>query len=119
MKTVLIKLVNPVTLVKLCLFFTLAAASLNPLAAAPLSGADLFKGKCVMCHGQNGSGDTPMGQKLKIRDLRSADVQKQTDAEFTTIITNGKPPMPAYGKTLAPADIKQLVTYLRNMQLKG
>jgi cytochrome c6 len=119
MKTPLIKLVKPKTLAPLYLFFTLAAASVNQLAAAPLSGADLFKSKCAMCHGQDGSGDTPMGQKLKTRDLRSAEVQKQTDAEFTTIITNGKPPMPAYGKTLAPADIKQLVTYLRNMQPKG
>ena len=31
---------------------------------------------------------------MKIHDLRSADVQKQTDAQLTEIVTNGKSPMP-------------------------
>jgi hypothetical protein len=51
-----------------------------------------------MCHGQDGSGDTAMGKKLKVRDLRSAEVQSQTDAQLTDIITKGKPPMPGHEK---------------------
>ncbi len=88
-------------------------------APPPASGADTFKAKCAMCHGPDGSGNTPMGQRLKIRDLRSPDVQKQTDDELAAIITNGKPPMPAYGKTLAAGDIRQLVAYIRSIAAKS
>jgi cytochrome c6 len=87
-------------------------------ASAASSGADTFKAKCAMCHGADGAGSTPMGRKLKIQDLRSAGVQKQTDDELAAIITNGKPPMPAYGKSLAAADIQKLVTYLRSIATK-
>jgi mono/diheme cytochrome c family protein len=81
--------------------------------SAPASGTDTYKAKCAMCHGPDGSGNTPAGQKFKVRDLRSPDVQKQSDADLTSIITNGKAPMPAYGKTLSAADIRELVAYIR------
>jgi mono/diheme cytochrome c family protein len=88
-------------------------------AGNPSSGADTFKAKCAMCHGPDGSGNTPMGQKMKVHDLRSPEVQKQTDDELAAIITNGKPPMPAYGKTLAAGDIQQLVAYIRSIATKS
>ena len=88
------------------------------ISAAPATGADTFKAKCAMCHGPDGSGNTPTGKQLHIQDLRSADVQKLSDDELTAIITNGKPPMPAFGKALSAADIKQLVTYLRSIAQK-
>ena len=56
---------------------------------------------------------------MKVRDLRSPEVQKQTDDELAAIITSGKPPMPAYGKTLTPAEIGQLVAYLRTIRSKS
>ncbi|MFL6448326.1 MAG: c-type cytochrome [Bryobacteraceae bacterium] len=102
-----------------CLVLGMAGFSLNQVSAAPPSGADTFKAKCGTCHGPDGSGSTPMGQKMKVRDLRSAEVQKQTDDELTAIVTNGKPPMPGYGKTLGAADISQLVAYLRSIAAKS
>ncbi len=86
-----------------------------PMAATTATGADTFSAKCAGCHGADGSGSSPMGQRMKVRDLRSPDVQKQTDAELTSIVTNGKPPMPGYGKSLAPAEIQQVVKYLRSI----
>ena len=83
------------------------------------AGADTFKAKCAVCHGADGSGNTPMGQKMKLSDLRSPNVQKQSDDELTAIITKGKPPMPAYGKSLSPADIRQLVAYIRSIAAKN
>lgn len=95
------------------------AVSENTFSAAASSGADTYKAKCAMCHGPDGAGNTPVGQRMKIRDLRSSDVQKQTDDELAAIITNGKSPMPAYGKSLASADIRQLVAYLRSIAAKS
>ena len=84
----------------------------------PTDGASLFKAKCAMCHGPDGAGKTPMGQKLGVRDLRSAEVQKQSDADLTHVIGQGKGKMPAFGKTLSEDRIKLLVTYLRELGKK-
>jgi mono/diheme cytochrome c family protein len=77
----------------------------------------VYKAKCVACHAADGSG-TPVGTKLGAHDLRSADVQKMSDAELTEIITNGKNKMPAYAKTLKADDIKGLVAYIRSFAAK-
>jgi len=78
--------------------------------------ADLYKSKCAACHGVNGSGDTPAGKKLEVRDLRSADVQKQSDAELNAVIANGKKKMPAYSDKLSAQQIQDLVKYIRNLK---
>ncbi|MGA8036839.1 MAG: cytochrome c [Candidatus Acidiferrales bacterium] len=83
------------------------------------TAADTFKTKCAVCHGADGSGDTPVGKGMKLHDLRSADVQKQTDAELTAIITNGKGGMPAYKDKLSSDQIKQLVAFIRQMAKKS
>lgn len=96
----------------------LAAALISGAFSAPALAAanDLYKAKCAACHGADGSGDTPMGKKFKIRDLGSADVQKQSDEELQNIIAKGKPPMPKFEKTLDAAQIQQLVAYIRSLK---
>jgi mono/diheme cytochrome c family protein len=79
--------------------------------------ATLYKAKCAACHGPDGAG-TAVGTKLGAHDLRSADVQKMSDAELTEIITNGKNKMPAYAKTLKPDDVKGLVAFIRSLAAK-
>ena len=78
----------------------------------------LYKTKCAACHGADGKGDTAIGKTNKIRDLSSADVQQQSDADLTTIITTGKSKMPAYGKSLKPDQVKDLVAYIRTLAKK-
>jgi cytochrome c6 len=87
-------------------------------AAARADGAGDFKAKCAMCHGADGSGSTATGKALKVRDLGSADVQGQTDAELTAIITDGKNKMPAYKGKLTDDQIKGLVAYVRGLAKK-
>ena len=66
---------------------------------------------------QDGSGNTPMGKNLKLRDLGSADVQKQSDKELKDIVTKGKPPkMPAYTGKLTDAQIDDLVKFIRTLK---
>lgn len=80
--------------------------------------AALFKTKCAVCHGADGKGETALGKANKLRDLGSADVQKLTDSELSTIIESGKAKMPAYGKSLKPEQIKGLVAYIRSFAKK-
>ncbi len=99
----------------------LVLATLVLLFSAPVQAQDaasLYKSKCAMCHGPDGGGDTPTGKAMKVRDLRSEDVQKQSDAELTGIITNGKNKMPAYKGKLDDGQIKQLVGFIRDLGKK-
>src|ERR1700694_4252599 len=89
-----------------------AIAVALPMLAADPDGAALYKGKCAMCHGPDGAGATATGKAMKVRDLRSADVQKQTDKEMTTIVTDGKNKMPAYKGKLTDAEIAAVVKYI-------
>ncbi|HLK32337.1 MAG TPA: cytochrome c [Terriglobales bacterium] len=80
------------------------------------SGADVFKTKCAMCHGADGKGETAMGKRLGIKDLGSAEVQKQSDAELNTVITKGKGKMPGYEGKLTGDQIQDLVKYIRTLK---
>lgn len=80
------------------------------------SGSDLFRAKCAMCHGPDGKGQTAMGKTLNLRDLGSADVQAQSDADLKNIITNGKGKMPKYDGKLTPDQINDVVKYVRTLK---
>jgi mono/diheme cytochrome c family protein len=78
-------------------------------------GATLYKSKCAMCHSADGSGSSPMGRKLAVRDLRSAEVQGQSDAQLSAVITRGKGKMPGYEKSLGADQIRELVAFIRQL----
>jgi mono/diheme cytochrome c family protein len=78
-------------------------------------GAD-FKAKCAMCHGADGKGDTAMGKTLKLRDLGSADVQGQSDADLIKTVTDGKGKMPKYDGKLTADQIKDVVKFIRTLK---
>lgn len=86
-------------------------------AGSPIfdDAAITFKTKCASCHGLDGSGNTAAGKKLSVRDLRSPEVKKMSDAQMNTIITKGKGKMPA-AKTLSADQITQLVAHIRSIQ---
>jgi mono/diheme cytochrome c family protein len=94
----------------------LIAVWLVPAAVAEGAAQDLYKSKCAMCHGPDGSGNTPMGKKLGTHDFASPEVQKQTDAQLTEAITKGKNKMPAYAGKLSDEQVKQLVAYIRTFK---
>ena len=77
--------------------------SLGSAVAEDSAGANVYKAKCLTCHAKDGSGDTPVGKSLQSADLRSPEVQKKSDAELTTSISEGKGNMPAF-KTLISED---------------
>jgi mono/diheme cytochrome c family protein len=88
-------------------------------AAGGFDGQATFKAKCASCHGADASGNTPVGKSLKIRDLRSAEVQSQSDDELFNTIAKGKGKMPGYEKSLGAEQIHQLVTFIREQGTKN
>jgi mono/diheme cytochrome c family protein len=92
---------------------TLLALGLNVPARADQSTA-LYKSKRAVCHGASGKGDTPAGKSMGVADLcKSA---SKSDSELKAVIEKGKNKMPAYGKSLKPAEIDGLIAYIKSLK---
>jgi len=84
----------------------LASAFLSTYAGADTAATEAtYKAKCASCRGADGKGK----EALKTQDFASAAVQSMSDAELTAVITDGKGKMPAYGTSLKPDQVKDLV----------
>jgi mono/diheme cytochrome c family protein len=102
-------------LVAACILCCLALSS---AVGADSDAAKIYKANCALCHSADGSGDSPTGKAMHAKDLRSEEVQKQSDAELAAAITKGKGKMPAFGAKLRPDDVTSLVAYIRGMANK-
>lgn len=93
---------------------------LAALIAAPLFAqgdvAGTYKSRCAMCHGADGKGATPVGQKMGARAFQSPEVAKESDQLLFDITLNGKAKMPGYKGKLTDDEIKGLVKYLRSLK---
>ena len=99
-------------------FIAALVSSGNRAIATGASAAEpvaVYKAKCASCHAVDGSGNTAAGKAMKVRDLRSAEVQKQTDAQLYALIANGKDKMPKYEKSLGADVCKALVAHIRKL----
>jgi cytochrome c6 len=88
-------------------------------AADESAGATVYKAKCLTCHAKDGSGNTPVGKSLQSADLRSAEVQKKSDAELTESVSEGKGNMPAFKTLLSEDEIHSVLGYVRTLASKG
>ncbi|HEV8713673.1 MAG TPA: c-type cytochrome [Candidatus Binatia bacterium] len=96
----------------------------NPIPATPEVLAEArahFADHCASCHGNDGSGQTEMGQRLypKAPDMRQADTQLLSDGELFYIIHNGirLTGMPAWGDSPPEEDQDswKLVHFIRHL----
>src|ERR1700730_9738766 len=80
--------------------------------------ATVYKANCVLCHSENGSGDSAAGKALHAKDLRAAEVQAKPDAALAEIIGKGKGKMPAFAAKVPADDLTKLVAYIRDLAKK-
>ena len=86
---------------------------------AQTAGADTFKAKCAMCHGEDGLGNTPVGKSVGVVSYKSPEALKLSNAAMTAIVKNGKNnKMPAFNGQLTDAQIKDVLQYVRTLQKK-
>jgi cytochrome c6 len=90
------------------------ASSLIAQQAAKSPGANTFRTKCILCHGADGMGKTPLGKQLQAANLGSKEVQKLSDAELHKIIHDGQANMPAFADQLSDSEIDQVIKYVRH-----
>ena len=84
-----------------CLAATMAAPVL-----AQDSGADTFKTKCLMCHGADGTANTPAGKAFKAASFKDPMVTTKSNEELATVIKTGK-------DKLTDDQIKAVIAYIR------
>ncbi len=88
--------------------------SLLASPAPQKSAQDVYLDKCSVCHAKDGSGNTAKGRKVKAKDLRSAEIQKMSDADLIHDVAQGKgKDMDGFEKELGADMVKQLVAYCR------
>jgi mono/diheme cytochrome c family protein len=94
----------------------------NPFQSSPeliAEGMSHFADHCAICHANNGSGNTDIGQNLypKTPDMRLRQTQSQTDGELYYTIHNGirLTGMPAWGTDDKDEDSWKLVLFIRHL----
>jgi mono/diheme cytochrome c family protein len=107
---------------KKLLVLGIAMMAVAALSARAADGKAMFDKDCAMCHGQDGKGQTRIGQKLGVKDFTDAKVQSDlTDAAATKGIkegvkdADGKTVMKAFSN-LSDDDVKGLVAYIRTFK---
>lgn len=107
---------------KKILILTVIFGCAGAITASAADAKENWEKTCVKCHGEDGKGQTKMGQKLGVKDYTDAKVQAdlKDDAAFKSIKEGLKD---ADGKTLMkPAEglsddeIKALVTQVRSFK---
>ena len=89
-------------------------------------GEEVYLGRCVLCHGEEGDGLGPAAERLNPppRDFTSGQYKIKTtafndvvpnDADFIRMIRDGMPgtAMPAWSDALSEQDIKDVVAYIK------
>jgi len=90
----------------------MASAAQLAQAASVTAGQAVYKAKCQMCHGADGSGNLP---KAKANPLGGATVQAKSDADIKTAVTAGAGTMkPVPG--VAGADLDNVVAFVRSLK---
>jgi cytochrome c551 len=82
-----------------------ATSTVQEEAAAPeIDAAAIYSSRCAGCHGADRSGRN--GPALLPENLT------KDPADYTTIITDGSGPMPAWGSRLSAEEINALVNFI-------
>jgi len=81
------------------------------------AGQDLYKQKCEVCHGYDGSGKTDAGAGLYPQplDLQGPEVKRATDGELFYFIRNGIRNTAMPGWQMPDQDTWRLVVFIRNL----
>ena len=101
-------------------FFALMATVAGvALGADAKAGADVFNTKCKGCHGEAGAApNEAVGKMLgaQIPALNSDAIQAKSDADLKSVVTTGKGKMPAVLKSATPAQVDDVIAYVRSLK---
>jgi mono/diheme cytochrome c family protein len=90
----------------------------NPIAKSPESlarGRQMYERHCLVCHGEQGRGNGPVGRKFvpQPMELNLDYVQLQPDGQIFYTISHGSIAMPFYRQAIAAEDRWHLVNFIK------
>jgi mono/diheme cytochrome c family protein len=85
---------------------------------AAQDGAALYKAKCAMCHGPDGTPSAAMAKSMGLKSLGSPEVQGMSDAQIKDIIDKGytKEKVPMKPVKLSAAERDAVVKQVRSFK---
>ena len=97
---------------------------MNPVPKSPESlarGQEMYEIHCLVCHGAQGRGDGPVGQKFvpQPMELNLDYVQLQPDGQLFYTISHGSIAMPFYRQAMPAEDRWHLVNFIKEVFGEG
>lgn len=91
-------------------------ALVSTAAAADLElGKKIYAAKCASCHGPDGKGNAKMAGILKVTIPDLTSVVRKSDDDLLKILSDGKKPMPAFGKGLRKDELDAVLHYAKGL----
>lgn len=93
-----------------------ALAVASPLAGQENElGKQVYEKRCVSCHGADGKGVEKMAKMLKVEmpDLTAS--SGKSEADLLKLLSEGKKPMPAFGKSLSQEELQAVLDYANSL----
>jgi mono/diheme cytochrome c family protein len=92
----------------------------NPIPKSPESlarGREMYERHCTVCHGAQGRGNGPVGQKFvpQPMELNLDYVQLQPDGQIFYTISHGSIAMPFYRQSMPAEDRWHLVNFIKEV----
>ena len=78
-------------------------------------GKKIFGQRCVGCHGADGKGNAKMAEMLKVKIPDLAAASGKSDAELLKLLSDGKLPMPSFGKSLSKEEMAAVLDYAKRL----
>ncbi len=96
----------------------------NPVPKSPESlarGREMYVLHCLVCHGEQGRGDGPVGQKFvpQPMELNLDYVQLQPDGQLFYTISHGSIAMPFYRQAMPAEDRWHLINFIKEVFGEG
>ena len=96
----------------------------NPVPKSPESlarGREMYELHCLVCHGEQGRGNGPVGQKFvpQPMELNLDYVQLQPDGQLFYTISHGSIAMPFYRQAVPAEDRWHLVNFIKEVFGEG
>jgi mono/diheme cytochrome c family protein len=92
-----------------------AASAASPTPDEFAAVRTIYIKDCASCHGETGKGGPTKvdGKTIKVPPLNSGHALAHSDKDFTTQIGEGGDGMPAFEKKLTPAEIADMIRFIR------
>jgi len=92
----------------------------NPIAKSPESlarGREMYELHCLVCHGEQGRGNGPVGEKFvpQPMELNFDYVQLQPDGQIFYTISHGSIAMPFYREAITAEDRWHIVNFIKEV----